>query len=109
MTMNPTDRFRRHRDALSQGAIREHWMLFLIEGIILVILGIAAIVVPPIATIAFTIIIGWLFLICGGVGLVDDILHAERARLLVGAALRRHRHRSRASCCWSGRSPERCR
>ncbi len=52
------------------GAIHAHWLLFLIEGIIAVILGILAIVLPPIATIAFTIIIGWLFLISGVVGLV---------------------------------------
>jgi uncharacterized membrane protein HdeD (DUF308 family) len=51
-------------------AIHEHWVLFLIEGIILVILGLAAIVLPPIATIAVTIIIGWIFLVSGLVGLV---------------------------------------
>jgi len=51
------------------GAIHEHWALFLIEGTILVILGIAAIALPPIATLAFTIIIGWVFLISGVVGL----------------------------------------
>ncbi len=51
------------------GAIHEHWALFLIEGIILVILGIAASALPPIATLAFTIIIGWVFLISGVVGL----------------------------------------
>jgi len=51
------------------GAIHEHWALFLVEGIILVILGIAAIALPPIATLAFTIIIGWVFLISGIVGL----------------------------------------
>jgi uncharacterized membrane protein HdeD (DUF308 family) len=51
------------------GAIHEHWGLFLAEGIILVILGIAAIALPPIATLAFTIIIGWVFLISGVVGL----------------------------------------
>ena len=51
------------------GAIHEHWGLFLTEGIILVILGIAAIALPPIATLAFTIIIGWVFLISGVVGL----------------------------------------
>ncbi len=51
-------------------AIRAHWVLFLIEGIILVILGIAAIVVPVIATLAITIVIGWLFLISGIVGLI---------------------------------------
>jgi uncharacterized membrane protein HdeD (DUF308 family) len=51
-------------------AIHEHWVLFLIEGILLVILGLAAIVLPVIATLAFTLIIGWLFLISGIVGLV---------------------------------------
>ena len=51
------------------GAIHEHWGLFLAEGIILIILGIAAIALPPIATLAFTIIIGWVFLISGVVGL----------------------------------------
>ena len=52
------------------GAIHEHWTLFLIEGIILVILGVAAIALPPLATLAFTIIIGWVFLISGAVGLI---------------------------------------
>src|SRR5579863_5618915 len=53
-----------------ESAIREHWVLFLIEGIVLLILGIAAILVPMVATIAFTILIGWLFLISGVVGLI---------------------------------------
>jgi len=51
-------------------AIHAHWGLFLFEGIVLVLLGFAAIVVPVIATLAFTLVIGWLFLISGGVGLV---------------------------------------
>ena len=51
-------------------AIHAHWGLFLIEGVILVILGAAAIIVPAVATLAFTLVIGWLFLISGGVGLV---------------------------------------
>jgi uncharacterized membrane protein HdeD (DUF308 family) len=51
-------------------AIRAHWGLFLFEGIILVLLGAAAIVLPNVATLAFTLVIGWLFLISGGVGLV---------------------------------------
>jgi uncharacterized membrane protein HdeD (DUF308 family) len=52
------------------GAIHQHWGVFLVEGIILVILGLAAILLPPIATLAFTIIIGWIFLISGIVGLI---------------------------------------
>ena len=55
--------------ALTQ-SIREHWGLFLTEGIVLVVLGVLAIIIPPIATIAVTIFLGWLFLISGVVGLV---------------------------------------
>jgi uncharacterized membrane protein HdeD (DUF308 family) len=53
-----------------QSAIHEHWVLFLIEGVVLVILGAIAILVPPLATIAYTILIGWILLISGAVGLV---------------------------------------
>jgi len=51
-------------------AIHEHWVLFLLEGIVLVLLGAAAIVLPVIATLAFTLLIGWLFLLSGVVGLI---------------------------------------
>jgi uncharacterized membrane protein HdeD (DUF308 family) len=51
-------------------AIHAHWGLFLFEGIMLIILGAAAIIVPQIATLAFTLVIGWVFLVSGGVGLV---------------------------------------
>jgi uncharacterized membrane protein HdeD (DUF308 family) len=51
-------------------AIHAHWGLFLFEGIMLIILGAAAIILPQVATLAFTLVIGWLFLISGGIGLV---------------------------------------
>jgi uncharacterized membrane protein HdeD (DUF308 family) len=51
-------------------AVRAHWKAFLIEGILLVIFGLAAIVVPPAASLAVTILLGWLFLISGIAGLV---------------------------------------
>jgi uncharacterized membrane protein HdeD (DUF308 family) len=51
-------------------SVREHWLLFLIEGIILLVLGALAIIVPVLATIAVAIFIGWLFLISGVVGLI---------------------------------------
>ena len=51
-------------------ALREHWKAFLIEGILLVILGLAAIIVPPLASLAVTIFLGWMFLISGVAGLV---------------------------------------
>jgi uncharacterized membrane protein HdeD (DUF308 family) len=54
-------------------AIHKHWVLFLIEGIVLLILGIAAILLPVLATITFTIFIGWLFLISGVLGLITTL------------------------------------
>ena len=69
MTLNQptgTEDFRREVTS----AIHAHWGLFLFEGIVLVLLGAAAIVLPVVATLAFTLVIGWLFLISGGVGLV---------------------------------------
>jgi uncharacterized membrane protein HdeD (DUF308 family) len=68
MSMDQSDINQLQR-ALTQ-SIREHWVLFLIEGIVLVVLGILAMIVPVIATIAVTIFLGWLFLISGIVGLV---------------------------------------
>jgi uncharacterized membrane protein HdeD (DUF308 family) len=53
-----------------RAAVREHWVAFLVEGILLVILGLAAIIVPPLASLAVTIFLGWLFLISGIAGLV---------------------------------------
>src|SRR6266853_263936 len=52
-----------------RAAVREHWKAFLIEGILLMILGLAAIVVPPLASLAVTIFLGWMFLISGIAGL----------------------------------------
>jgi uncharacterized membrane protein HdeD (DUF308 family) len=51
-------------------AVREHWKAFLFEGILLSILGLAAMIVPPVASLAVTILLGWLFLISGIAGLV---------------------------------------
>jgi len=53
-----------------RAAVREHWKAFLVEGILLVLLGLAAIIVPQLASLAVTIFLGWLFLIGGIAGLV---------------------------------------
>src|ERR1700704_5825665 len=50
-------------------AVREHWKAFLFEGILLVILGLAAMILPPLASLAVTIFLGWMFLISGVAGL----------------------------------------
>jgi uncharacterized membrane protein HdeD (DUF308 family) len=59
--------------AAMKSALHDHWKLFLIEGIILIVLGSAAIVVPGLASIAVAIFLGWLFLIGGIVGLVATL------------------------------------
>jgi uncharacterized membrane protein HdeD (DUF308 family) len=51
-------------------ALHAHWVAYLIEGIVLVILGMAAILVPVLATLAVEIFLGWLFLISGIFGLI---------------------------------------
>ena len=50
-------------------AVKAHWKAFLFEGILLAILGIAAMIVPPLASLAITIFLGWMFLISGIGGL----------------------------------------
>ena len=54
-----------------QSAIREHWVLFLVEGIILLVLGLGAIVVPPLAGLVTTVVLGWIFIFAGIAGLVS--------------------------------------
>jgi uncharacterized membrane protein HdeD (DUF308 family) len=51
-------------------SVREHWRAFLAEGIILVVLGLGAIALPPMAGLATALVLGWLFLIGGIVGIV---------------------------------------
>lgn len=49
--------------------IQKHWKAYLIEGILLLILGFAAILLPLLASLTITIVLGWLFLVSGGAGL----------------------------------------
>ena len=51
-------------------AVKAHWKAFLFEGIVLAVLGLAAMIVPPLASLAVTIFLGWMFLISGIAGLV---------------------------------------
>ena len=70
-------------------SLRTNWKLFLIEGIVLVLLGAAAIIVPPIATLTVTFFIGWLLLFSGIAGLylsyyADTAGGASVAAVVVG-------------------------
>jgi uncharacterized membrane protein HdeD (DUF308 family) len=50
--------------------MHEHWVMFLVEGLVLLALGFLAILIPPLATLGVTILFGWLFLISGVMGLI---------------------------------------
>src|SRR5476649_2363089 len=71
-------------------AVREHWKAFLFEGILLVVLGLAAMILPPLASLAVTIFLGWMFLISGAAGLALTFWARQMPgfwRSLVSAAL----------------------
>jgi uncharacterized membrane protein HdeD (DUF308 family) len=67
MTTNQPDLAGFQRAAAS--VLHEHWVLFLVEGVVLLVLGASAVALPVLATVAFTIILGWLFLVSGVIGL----------------------------------------
>lgn len=54
-------------------SLHAHWALFLTEGVVLLVLGVAAIALPLVATVAVAIVIGWVLLLSGVVGLISTI------------------------------------
>ncbi len=72
MSISPSDASRLERRFNS--ALRDHWHWLMIEGIILAALGAVAIVVPPFATIAVTVLLSWVFMISGIVGMVTTFM-----------------------------------
>jgi uncharacterized membrane protein HdeD (DUF308 family) len=55
------------------GAVRRHWVLFLCEGISLVILGVLALLVPALASLAAAVFFGWILLVSGIAGLITTL------------------------------------
>ncbi|MGP0094001.1 MAG: HdeD family acid-resistance protein [Xanthobacteraceae bacterium] len=64
----------RDLQAAVQQALRNHSTLYLVEGVILVILGLLAVLAPMIASLFVAVFLGWLFLVSGGVGLAMTFL-----------------------------------
>jgi uncharacterized membrane protein HdeD (DUF308 family) len=50
-------------------SIHDHWVVFVAEGAALIALGVLAIAVPSIGDAHATVVVGWLFLVSGVVGL----------------------------------------
>jgi hypothetical protein len=84
-------------------SVSDHWVLFLVEGIVLLVLGFVAMVIPPLATLAVTILLGWLFLISGIVGLFTTFW-ARHAPGFGGRFCLPRSASAQASSCSHGRS-----
>ena len=68
---NPTPR--EAQRALNE-TMRTYWVLFLVHGVIMIVLGALAVIWPQISTVAADIYVGWMFLLSGIVGLVTMFL-----------------------------------
>lgn len=51
-------------------AMHDHWRVFVAEGVVLVLLGLAAVAVPLLAGVTVTVFLGWILLFAGVLGLV---------------------------------------
>jgi uncharacterized membrane protein HdeD (DUF308 family) len=60
--------------------LKEHRSWFVLVGIVLIVLGLAAITFPFIAAVALELLLGWIFVIGG----IAEILHAFRLRRASG-------------------------
>jgi uncharacterized membrane protein HdeD (DUF308 family) len=54
--------------------MHQHWGLYLAEGTVLIVLGATAIVLPPLATLLVTVLLGWVLLVSGIVGFITTVL-----------------------------------
>ncbi|HSC61732.1 MAG TPA: DUF308 domain-containing protein, partial [Rhizomicrobium sp.] len=51
-----------------------HWRMFFFEGVVLVVLGIVALILPPLASIAVAIMFGWVLFLGGAFGLITTLV-----------------------------------
>jgi uncharacterized membrane protein HdeD (DUF308 family) len=71
-------------------AVRANWKAFLIEGIVFLVIGFAATVLPQLASVTVTILLGWMFLILGTAGIFLSLWARQMPGLwwsLVSAAI----------------------
>ena len=69
--MNTTESFDASKAGAALGkSVRDHWILFLVEGTVLVVVGLLAIFLPLIASLAATVLFGSILLIAGVMGLI---------------------------------------
>jgi len=79
--MSSTHPLRDVERAVSE-TVRTYWVLFLVQGVIMMALGVLAIIWPQISTLAVDIYVGWIFLLSGLVGLATMFLAPTVAAFL---------------------------
>jgi uncharacterized membrane protein HdeD (DUF308 family) len=62
--------------------IRTYWTLFLVQGIVMMVLGAAAIIWQQISTLAVDLYLGWMFLFSGLAGLATILIASSMAAFL---------------------------
>jgi uncharacterized membrane protein HdeD (DUF308 family) len=66
--------------------IHAHWKLFLAQGIVMIVLGVLAVALPNLATLAVEIFVGWLFFV-GGIFRTASVWHSRQAPSFVWSML----------------------
>src|SRR5262245_58664629 len=79
--MSSTQTLRDVERAVSE-TVRTYWVLFLTQGVIMIVLGVLAIIWPQFSTLAVDIYVGWMFLLSGLMGLVTMFLAPSVAAFL---------------------------
>lgn len=69
--MNPEDK--KTIIQMSHRELQEHWKSIMVEGVLFITLGVIALVLPVAFSIAVEMVVGWLFLIGGGIQLYRSI------------------------------------
>lgn len=57
--------------------LQKHWRLFLIEGVILMLLGIAAVVIPQFFSVVTVLFLGWIILLAGAIHVGRALFFSE--------------------------------
>jgi uncharacterized membrane protein HdeD (DUF308 family) len=58
----------------TEHTLEAHWKLFLAEGIALIVLGVVALFLPTLASIGVALVVGWLLLLGGLLGMVTTFV-----------------------------------
>lgn len=57
--------------------LQKHWRLFLIEGVILMLLGIAAVVIPQFFSVVTVLFLGWIIVLAGAIHVGRALFFSE--------------------------------